>query len=690
MNNKKVILIWLIIAAFLLSVAPLSIVFAEADSSRDYDLDEIRDSWHELPDEELNDYFGNNNDTDIHGFISEMSEEERTELLSKETMLNNTITIDEGNGKLEKMPYYDWIMKNGKTAEPMMQRQARGVVSTFTAKSGYCFYRFVDNDSGYIVRYKVTFTLDSTSNAESEYNNYKVASVIYGTGGTNSNNTALDEVTFTKQKTYMKKGATKHEVLGDGSKGSLKNGEMVYPTAITPIFVLTVKVPKPINTYGKWANSGFTMNGVAQTIAEGSRFNLREYNWQGTGDSTFDDKVYHQKVTDTLTSCINILSCGFGVENENPLGLSNGVPEHDTINVVYNHPTLNLDCYVNGGTVTANSNNSEAENPVRRSVLYNEYYNSKYGLPAPSSLGFSRDGYTPAAGKEWKSSDGTKTWAETDVSYKAVDLLDYEDGTYFTSKKRSLYVNWEPNVYEVILDNQGADYSGTESTWYRYNTYGTQTLSDGAVQKNYFYTTDTLETPLKDGYKIVLPKKEGYIFKGYYMEKNGQGTQYVNEEGEFINQLWKQIGPHTLYALWEEKPPEYGRLIIRRNLEKSDYYSVHGDATFLFRIRGAEGNTYYRSISFGEEDMGSEKNGIVTLETECVLPYGNYSVEAMEVFRYQNKLTSIAPGTITSAESGDFRISGTNLEVVAIYDGSKTDWQRFSHNDLVINRLKDQ
>lgn len=690
MKNKKVILIWLIIATLLLSVVPISIVSAETDTDPEYDLGKIKKTWQQLPDDELNDYIGNNNDTEIYDFIAGMSEAERQLLLSKETMLNNTIAVDKGNGEFDKMPYYDWIMKNGEAVAPMMFRQSRGVASTFTAKSGYCFYRFVDNNSGYIVRYKVTFTLESTSNAESEYNNYTVASVIYATGGTNSNNTKLDEVTFAKQKTYMKKGATRHEALSDGSPGEMKNGEKVYPTAITPIFVLTVKVPKPINTYGEWQNSGFSMNGVEQTIAEGSRFTFREYNWQNTGESTFDNKVYHQREIDTLTSCVNILSCGFTVDNVNPLGLSEGVPEVDTINVVYKHPTLNVDYYVNGGKVSKTTNNSDGNNPVKRSVLYNKVYNSEFGLPTPRLIGFTREGYTPVVGKEWISNDGKTTWDEEKLTYRAIDILDYEDGTYFTSKSKNLYVNWEANVYKVTLDNQGADRSGTEQTWYKYNTYGTQTLTDGTVQKNYFYTTDALKTPLKDGYKIVVPEKEGYIFKGYYTLKNGQGKQYVNSEGSFINQLWKLVGPHTLYALWEEKPPEYGKLIIRRNLAKDDYYSVHGDATFLFRIKAATGETYYRSISFDEADLASAKNGIVTLETECILPHGNYTVEAMDVFRYQNRLTSISPGTITSSLKGDFQISGANLEVVAVYDGSKTDWQRFSHNDLIINRLQGQ
>jgi hypothetical protein len=486
----------------------------------------------------------------------------------------------------------------------------------------------------------------------------------------------------------MKKAATSHQVLSDGSAGEMRDGVKMYPTAITPIFVLTVNVEKPAYTYGKWTNDGFTSAGVVQHIAQGSRFNFREYDWQNRGDSTFDDKVYHSGKADVLTSCVNILSCGFTVENPGGLGLSEGVPEVDTINVVYKHPVLNLDFYPNGGTVSAGTLNADAANPVRKHVSYNNIYSQKYGLPLYSSLGFKREGYRSHPGAEWQTSDGSKTWDESVLTYTATDLLDFEDGTYFTSKTQKIYANWTGVVYKVTLDNQGAQYSGTEATWYRYNTYGTETLADGTVQKNYFYTTDALATPLKDGYKIDLPVKDGYKFKGYFTEVNGQGTQYVNETGSFINNLWKQIGPHTLYASWEKKEPEIGTLVIRRNLKTSDFYSSHGDATFLFRVTSSGGDVYYRTISFKESDIQSAKNGVAVLETKCVLPYDKYSVEAMTVSRYENKLSSLSSGDITSKLKGEFEINSSYKNVVAEYDGSKTDWQRFSHNDIVINSLR--
>ena len=689
MIRKRLMIVLGLIVLLSVSLAPACLAYADESDSAAYDFADITESWKELPDNKLNDYIGNNNDTAIYWFIMSLSEAEQQLLRSKDTMLNNTISIDKGDGTFDEMDYYDWIMKNGDQGSPMSLR-SRGVVSTFTAKSGYCFYRFVDNNSGYIVRYKVTFTLDSTTNAESAYNDYTVGSVIYKTGGTNSNNTSLNKVTFEKEKKYMKQAKTIYKELSDGSDGEIIDGERVYPTAIYSIFVLKVTVPKPMYTYGEWSTENFSVDGAAQTLASGSRFNFREYNWQNTGETTFDNKVYHKQQEDVMTSCVNILSCGFTVENTGSLGLAEGVPEVDTINVVYKHPVLNIDFYVNGGDVTATSYNTAAANPVRRSVLYNKLYNETYGLPEVAALGYKKGGCKPVSGKEWKTYDGSTTWNEATLTYRAVGLLDFEDGTYFTSKLRSMYVNWEGNVYKVTLDNQGADFSGTEYTWYKYNTFETVMLEDGSTQKNYFYTTDKLAVPLEKGYKIVKPEKKGYIFKGYYTEKNGQGTQYVNTGGSFINQLWKKVGPHTLYAYWVKEPPGTGKLTIRRNLTKSDYYSSHGDATFMFRITSDENadEVYYRTISFDASDIASQSGSVAVLETECLLPYGKYSVEAMEVLRYENRLVSISSGSTVTAVKGSFELDENCEEVTAVYDGNKTNWARFSHNDMIINSLE--
>lgn len=95
-------------------------------------------------------------------------------------------------------------------------------------------------------------------------------------------------------------------------------------------------------------------------------------------------------------------------------------------------------------------------------------------------------------------------------------------------------------VYKVTLDNCGATESGTAAYWYQYKT-----VKNGV----YYYLNSKCTTAMKN-YTISVPTKTGYSFKGYFTEKNGEGTQYVDANGKCINNLYKLSGNRTLYAYW--------------------------------------------------------------------------------------------------------------------------------------------
>ena len=48
----------------------------------------------------------------------------------------------------------------------------------------------------------------------------------------------------------------------------------------------------------------------------------------------------------------------------------------------------------------------------------------------------------------------------------------------------------------------------------------------------------------------TLPTKTGYIFGGYYTQKNGAGTQYITASGASATPYPESGGPTTLYAKW--------------------------------------------------------------------------------------------------------------------------------------------
>ena len=51
---------------------------------------------------------------------------------------------------------------------------------------------------------------------------------------------------------------------------------------------------------------------------------------------------------------------------------------------------------------------------------------------------------------------------------------------------------------------------------------------------------------------IEMPVRVGYIFKGVYSERNGEGIQYYTSNGAGVRS-WKEGDPTTLYANWEKR-----------------------------------------------------------------------------------------------------------------------------------------
>ena len=121
-----------------------------------------------------------------------------------------------------------------------------------------------------------------------------------------------------------------------------------------------------------------------------------------------------------------------------------------------------------------------------------------------------------------------------------------------TSKNIKLYAIWKWATVKVTLDNQEADTPGEDEVYYYYDHY----IPNPNGNICYYYNPE--------GYSVMTsirydkPGKTGYVFKGYYTEQNGQGTQYIDENGYFVNDLYKASETDfTLYAYWVEKIEEY-------------------------------------------------------------------------------------------------------------------------------------
>ncbi|MBQ3559493.1 MAG: InlB B-repeat-containing protein [Agathobacter sp.] len=125
-------------------------------------------------------------------------------------------------------------------------------------------------------------------------------------------------------------------------------------------------------------------------------------------------------------------------------------------------------------------------------------------------------------------------WARTPDG--AVDFTDGQTVENLTSAnggKVTLYAVWQKNVYEITLDDDGADTPGS-----------------GIMYEGYekgFYSDENATSSITG---VTKPQKTGYTFGGYFDAKNGGGVSHIDGNGTITasNTAFKQ--DRTIYAKW--------------------------------------------------------------------------------------------------------------------------------------------
>lgn len=117
--------------------------------------------------------------------------------------------------------------------------------------------------------------------------------------------------------------------------------------------------------------------------------------------------------------------------------------------------------------------------------------------------------------------------------------FDFESSISSGSVK--VYAKFTGKTYGITLSSDAdKDYEGTTTLYEKYNTgfY----LNEGTTREM---------TPGKN--KIVIPKKTGYGFLGYYTEEAGAGTQVIKADG-YLNdsQAYTYAEGTVLYAYWQK------------------------------------------------------------------------------------------------------------------------------------------
>ena len=224
-------------------------------------------------------------------------------------------------------------------------------------------------------------------------------------------------------------------------------------------------------------------------------------------------------------------------------------------------------------------------------------------ITKPSKTGYTFGGY-------YTSTNGGGT------NYVNADGL-FINNIYATVGNKTLYAKWTANIYKVILDNQRATSSGTQEVYYQYNT--TKTIN-GVVC--YYYTDSALTNCLSGGATITKPSKTGYTFGGYYTSTNGGGTNYVNADGLFINNIYVTVGNKTLYAKWTANPLNFSNQKITKT------YSTSAQTASITPATNGTGSYTYTEVS-EKNASGTSTNYIsisgTTINIAASTPAGTYS-----------------------------------------------------------------
>ena len=198
-------------------------------------------------------------------------------------------------------------------------------------------------------------------------------------------------------------------------------------------------------------------------------------------------------------------------------------------------------------------------------------------------------GYTPNLSKNGYSIKG---WSFRYWDSQANDKgTDYSNGSYIKNLTSTngatinMYAQWKPNVYMLILDDQYATSDGTpyiyekyDYGWYSNKIYGKDFAGDYADGSGSISN-------------VIVPKKTGMKFNGYYTEKYGKGTKYIDENGNIVakNNAFDDEGKYV-YAYWI--PNIYDIILDNQGATKSGTTHVYEKYSVGFFSDSKAANTF--------------------------------------------------------------------------------------------------
>ncbi len=214
-----------------------------------------------------------------------------------------------------------------------------------------------------------------------------------------------------------------------------------------------------------------------------------------------------------------------------------------------------------------------------------------------------------------------------------------------------------------------------------------------------FKLYNTLDAAMTEAYAQAVSDRNGNVVfteltEGTYLLAESPNPGYC-EAGPWILEVKKQDGTYseTLYGAqlntdrtaYEqgaeynlrlegerviENTPERGALKITKTVDRVE--TVHGAASFTFKIEGPEGMVLYRTITF-EEDTAQEATKSVTITN---LPAGSYTVTELDALRYECITEKEQTREVTAEKTPEF-----------VYKNKKIFENYYSHTDNVVNQV---
>ena len=366
-------------------------------------------------------------------------------------------------------------------------------------------------------------------------------------------------------------------------------------------------------TFGGWyENSGFTGNKVTSISAT------------ATGDKTYYAKwtankytVTYNKNSGTIANESNYTSYTYGTGLTLPTPTRTGYTfggwyensgfTGNKVTSISTTATGNKTYYAkwtaNKYTVTYNKNSGTIANESN----YTSYtYGTGLTLPVPTRTGYTFGG--------WYENSGFTGNKVTSISITAIG-----DKTY--------YAKWSATKYKITFAYLGAT--------------GGSTTADKTVTYDAAYGT------------LPAPEKTGYVFKGWYTSKNGQGTQVKTTT------IVKTASEHTLYAYWKDETApdapvlQNGKTLPEGWTKTCDTIPLKlYDSVGVSRLLVSVDKSPYAEVSGFSDGTGSVNydyavsDGEHTYQFKAVDAAGNES-EASSLFTLKLDKTKPVIGTIT-------------------------------------------